>query len=34
MKVELEAGIDDEAWLNRGQQDGEDSPSDGLVLFE
>lgn len=34
MRVELEAGIDDEAWLNRGQQDGEDRPSDGLVLFE
>ncbi len=34
MKVELGAGIDDEAWLGRGEEGGEDGSSDGLVLFE
>jgi hypothetical protein len=34
VKVELGAGIEDEAWLARDKEGGEDESSDGLVLFE
>jgi len=34
VKVGLEAGIEDEVWLGRDTEGGEDGSSDGLVLFE